>query len=149
MLFKQFAYLTLIQASLNQKNMKKKQAASSDVTLSNELIVDEQGRLRVLRPQSEKKALSWWQFYSSNFLFLSCGIFTIFLIDVLVSIFAISLKQQYLMHNPEAQSAFYPFLAIVLISITGSLGLLLFVIYKINVPYLQKAEVLVEIDPES
>lgn len=129
--------------------MKKKQATSSNVTLSNELMIDEQGRLRVMSPQTDTKPTVWWQAYSPSFIFLTCGMLTIFLIDVLVALFAFSLKQQYLLHNPEAQSAFYPFLAIVLVSITGSLGLLLFVVYKINVPYLQKAEVLVEIDPES
>ncbi len=129
--------------------MKKKQATSSNVALSNELMIDEQGRLRVTSPQTEIKPITWWQSCSPSFIFLTCGVLTIFLIDVLVALFAMSLKQQYLLHNPEAQSAFYPFLAIVLVSITGSLSLLLFVIYKINVPYLQKAEVLVEIDPEA
>lgn len=129
--------------------MKKKQATSANVTLSSELMIDEQGRLRVMSPQTEPRPTAWWQSCSPSFVFLTCGILTIFLIDVLVTLFAFSLKQQYLLHNPEAQSAFYPFLVIVLVSITGSLSLLLFVIYKINVPYLQKAEVLVEIDPES
>jgi hypothetical protein len=70
----------------------------------------------------------------------------ILLVDMLVFVFAMGLQQKYLLHNLEAKTLFVPFIGMLLLGITGSLSLLLFVVYKINLPYLQKGEVMVEVD---
>ena len=124
------------------KNTKKSQSP----LLSDELVIDGEGRLRV-SPQTPKGTFQQMrQQFSSSSIFLTCGVLTILLVDVLLLIAAVVLQEKYLLHNPDANSLFVPFLVMLLLGVTGSLSLLLFVIYKINLPYFQKGEVVVEVD---
>jgi hypothetical protein len=126
--------------------MNKKEKNTVKNLLSNELIVDSEGRLRVAPPAPKNKLQQLSTHFSPSFIFLACGILAILLVDMLVFVFAMGLQQKYLLHNLEAKTLFVPFIGMLLLGITGSLSLLLFVVYKINLPYLQKGEVMVEVD---
>ncbi len=117
-------------------------------SLSSELIIDDKGRLRINAESSKGVFQRVGYALSPSAVFLTCGILAILLIDVLLFIFANGLQQRYLLHNLEAKTLFAPFTAMILLGVTGSLSLLLFVIYKINLSNLQKGKVLVEVDTE-
>ncbi|MCC5944598.1 MAG: hypothetical protein JJT94_06655 [Bernardetiaceae bacterium] len=130
--------------------MKKKEAPTQQPLLSEELIVDEKGNLRVCQTTQKKDLnLQLFAMYSPSSIFLFCGGVVIFLIDVLVILLAYSFKAQHLSHNPEAQQLFLPFLATLLLGVTCSLSLLLFIVYKINAPALTRGELCVEVPPSA
>lgn len=110
--------------------------------LSQELVVDEDGNLRLLTPPNRRAENPFWH---PKHIFLLCGIMVIMLCDIFVGVLIYGLNRYYLQYNSEALKFLWSFSGILLFALTSSLSLLLFVLYKVYEPNLELKKVVIEV----
>ncbi|NJL14180.1 MAG: hypothetical protein HC913_15000 [Microscillaceae bacterium] len=70
----------------------------------------------------------------------------IMLCDIFVGVLIYGLNRYYLQYNPEALKFLWSLSGILLFALTSSLSLLLFVLYKVYEPNLERKKVVIEVE---